>query len=104
MAGHHREPGRVIPRHLTRLRKAGKMAEITKRISSDDRLKYIAMMTMAVELVRETNKLRETIGRILGIDTEGHISDVIWGENSPNPSIADLDRVLLLEGIGVEDD
>jgi hypothetical protein len=79
------------------------MTEIKKHISADDRLKFIGLMKMAHEHVRETRKIELAIIAMLGIEEGGHLSDNIYGRYEPNDTIAQLDRILLLEGIGVED-
>lgn len=79
------------------------MAEITKRISADDRLKFIALMTMAAEHVRETRKIEQTIQRLISGEDGDHVSDAIYGLYEPPTKIVELDDILLKMGIGVNE-
>jgi len=79
------------------------MAEITKKISADDRLKYIGLMTLASEHKLKANEYEEAIHRMLGTEAGGWISDTVWGSGVCPPSIHDMDDALLKEGVGVED-
>jgi hypothetical protein len=81
-----------------------KVTEITRRISADDRLKFFGLMKMAQEHTRETRKIELAIQRIVGGEDGDLFSDAIYARYEPNDTIADLDKLLLQAGIGVEEE
>lgn len=79
------------------------MAEVKKIISADDRLKFIGLCHLAAEHVREADRIRKALGRLLGPESEDHISDHLYGVYDPDTSTAALDELLLKIGIGVDE-
>lgn len=80
------------------------MAELTKKISADDRLKFIAMMTVALEHERKVREYGLAIARLLGTDpNSSHVSDALYSVYGEAMTVAQMDDLLLRQGIGVEE-
>mgnify|MGYP001313501824 CR=1 FL=1 len=79
---------------------------MAKEISEDDRLKVIAMATMANEHYRDACKLDKAIQRLLGMPGnyygEGRIGDVIY--DADGISVAAIDEALKSDGFTVSED
>lgn len=77
---------------------------MSKTISEDDRLKVLAMATMANEHYREACKIDKAIQRILGMPGnyygEGAIGEVIYDDNAL--SVRSLDEALERDGVTVK--
>ena len=79
------------------------MTNVTKTISADDRLKYIAMMTVALEHERMVRAYGLAISRLLGIDDAGtNVTDAIYGVYGRALTVEQMYDLLRGDGISVD--
>ena len=78
------------------------MPEIKRTISADERLKFIALMTVALEHERKVREYGLAINRLLGTEDGSHISDALYGVYGAALSVDEMDQLLLREGIAVD--
>jgi len=75
------------------------MDEKRKAISADDRLRALALFTVAKEHERKAWAFEQALNRMLCIEHGGHMSDALWSTESV--SVADFDAAMAREGIVV---
>lgn len=76
--------------------------EIKRTITADDRLKFIALMTVALDHERKAREYGLSINRLLGTDDDSHVSDALYGAYGAALTVEQMDELLLREGIGVD--
>lgn len=75
---------------------------MSRTITADDRLRFIALCTMAAEHTREARKYEVAIQKITGGEDGDHVSDEIYGSYNPDTSIENLDAILAKMGCIVD--
>jgi hypothetical protein len=78
------------------------MTEIKKTISADDRLKVLALATIANQKAREADAFAQQMAELIGysspFDTKLH--ELVYSKGF---TVAEFDQHLLWDGIAVED-
>lgn len=79
------------------------MDEKRKAISADDRLRALALFTMAKEHAMKAREYELALQRILLVEDGGNLGDLIWGFETDHSTQA-FDQALTWEGIAVAEE
>lgn len=73
-----------------------------KTITPDDRLKALALFTVAKQHAHQSQLFYDALKNHLGCDDSGQFSDLLWATDGLS-SVADFDEALKLEGFEVSE-